>query len=118
MFSDSPEALLATGTDDAAADASRGAQHQAQQSDRETGRVAVTRCDDDDTDDPDKVPSPTGRNILPLADLSDDVRHDATQNDSSRDRTRTGMRETPRGILSPVRLPIPPLGLSRVKLTH
>ena len=110
MFSDPPEALLATGTDDAAADASRGAQHQAQQSDRETGRVAATRCDESDTGNPVREHAPTGRNVLPLADLSDDVRHDATQNDSSRDRTRTGMRETPRGILSPVRLPIPPLG--------
>ena len=44
MFSDPPEALLATGTDDAAADASRGAQQQAQQPDRETGRVAATRA--------------------------------------------------------------------------
>jgi integrase len=106
-----PAALAATGTDDAVVEAPDARSSRRSSCDAKPCPSDATRCEDNDTDDPDKVPSPTGRNILPLADLGDDVRHDATQNDSSRDRTRTGMRETPRGILSPVRLPIPPLGL-------
>jgi hypothetical protein len=106
-----PEALAATGTDDSAAESpdARSARRSAQGA--KPCPSDATRCDESDTGNPVREHSPTGRNILPLADLGDDVRPDATQNDSSRDRTRTGMRETPRGILSPVRLPIPPLGL-------
>ena len=36
MFTDPPQALRATGTDDVAADSQKGAQHDAQQSGRET----------------------------------------------------------------------------------
>ena len=85
MFTDPPEALRATGMDDAAADPPIGAQHQAQQSDRETGRTGATACDEGAEPEAQREsPKP-----LAIADLSDDVRGDATESESAPSRTRT-----------------------------
>ena len=61
-----PEVLAATGTDDSRV----GAQHQAQQSDRETGRVAATGCDGR-TEPSAQRESPK---TLPMADLGEKQR--------------------------------------------
>ena len=65
-----PAALRATGTDNAAADTPTGAQHQAQQSDRETGRVAAAGCDGR-TEPSAQRESPK---TLPMADLGEKQR--------------------------------------------
>jgi len=70
MFTDPPEALRATGTDDAAADTLTGAQRQAQQSQRETRRMGATACDESEQP---ATPIP-----LRIAGLGEDVRDDAT----------------------------------------
>ena len=85
MFTDPPEALRATGTDDVAADASMAAQHQAQQSGRETGRMDAIACDEAaERKAQRESPKP-----LAIADLGDDVRGDASDSESAPSRTRT-----------------------------
>ena len=98
--------LRATGTDDT----SCSAQQQAQQLGRDNLLTCAGQCDDktppernDDVDT--ESPKP-----LRVADLSDEVRDDAKQDDSSRGGTRTRTGDYSHRILNPVRLPIPPLG--------
>jgi|GEM_PF-1811556 len=80
-----PEAMRATGTDGAAADSARGAQHQAQQSERETVRRGATGGDEG-AKSPAQEESPKP---LAIAVLGDDVRPAATDRDSSGGGTRT-----------------------------
>ena len=70
----------------------------------------ATGCDEADPADEDQRHSPAAHNSLKLADLGDAMRQDATGDDSSRGGTRTRTGVTPHWILSPERLPIPPLG--------
>ena len=83
-----PEAMRATGTDGVAADASRGAQHQAQQSGRETGRRDATGRDARAKSAAQRESSKS----LQIADLGDDVQPVATGCESS----GGGTRSTPR----------------------
>ena len=79
MFAPLPEALRATGTDNATADTPKGAQHQAQHSGRETLRSAATGCDKRI----ERAEQQKSRKPLSIADLSDGVRPDATGCESS-----------------------------------
>lgn len=88
---DAAEMLRATGTNDPTADR---AQQLAQQLGRETERSGATRCEMDGGDER-RRPSPKS---LRIADLSDDVRDDATQDESRPGRTRT----RDKGIMSPL----------------
>ena len=92
-----PEALRATGTDDAAAEVPNGAQRLAQQLARETRRPAASGCDDRTTPSRQKEsPKP-----LQIADLGEDVRRDASKRESRPGRTRT----RDKGINGPDHLP-------------
>ena len=89
-----PEALRATGTDHAAADSPETALHLAQQLGRETPRSDAKGCDDR-TKPAAQTESPKP---LQIADLGDDVRSDAKENESRPGRTRT----RDQGIMSPL----------------
>ena len=80
-----PEALRATGTDNAPADTMTSAQRKAQQLGRETLRSVATGCDER------TKPAVQRESSKPLrvADLGDDVRRDATGSESTPGRIRT-----------------------------
>ena len=85
MFSGPPEALRATGTDNATAEAATGAQRQSQQSQREIQRTDATVCEEAaESAAQRESPKP-----LAIADLDDDVRRDATDDESTPGRIRT-----------------------------
>ena len=85
MFVDPPEALRATGTDNASADVPEDVQRLAQRAARETGRTDARPCDGQQKREAQKeTPKP-----LQIADLSDDVRGDANESESAPRRTRT-----------------------------
>ena len=81
MFAPLPEALRATGTDNATADTLKGAQH----SGRETLRSVATGGDEGRQSAEQQKP----RKPLSIADLGDGVRPDATGCESSGGGTRT-----------------------------
>ena len=107
ILDDVPELLLATGTDGAPC---VEAQLQAQQSGRERVRdgcdaVRDGRSSDSDVDDDEKP-----RNSLTRAKICEEVPDGSPPCDSGRRGARTLTPITRYGILSPVRLPIPPSG--------
>ena len=89
MLVDLPKTLQATGTDNTPVETSREAQqqaqHWAQQLGRETLRSGATG-DDEDAKSPAKQKS---HKPLQIADLSDDMRDNATDDESTPDRIRT-----------------------------
>ena len=110
MLAVSPAVLKATGTDDLAAEAAKGSAAHMQRAGRDRRQTGASRCDgdtraaggEDDRDDE--------RNRLRITALDDDVRSSAKRSNSGRGGIRTHTPLTGYGILSPVRLPVPPLG--------
>ena len=68
------------------------------------------RCDKETVGRDNDAPENDRRKRLRIAKLGEQVRDDASDDESSREGTRTLTSVTGPGILSPVRLPIPPLG--------
>ena len=90
----------------------------AQQSGRESLQSDATECDAEPAGGEPTEDSSKQCNPLKMSTLRDDVREDASHRDSSRGGTRTRTGDNPHGILSPVRLPIPPLGRIVVRLMY
>ena len=126
MLGHQPEAKAATGTYDATpGDASQSqyrAQHKAQQLAprlrSDTVRSSATQCEGGDGVSGDGGDSLHESNPFAIAELGetiakagDEMQANARACENSRGGTRTRTRDFPHGILSPVRLPIPPLGL-------
>ena len=84
MLVNPPEALRATGTDNQAAETQTGAQRQAQRTQRETTRTNATESDERTR----PVAQRESPKPLQIADLGDDVRSDAMENESAPSRTR------------------------------
>jgi len=94
LLDNPPEILRATGTDDNRHSPTHEAQHEAQQSVRERRRRDATGCDDRTK----PALQQTSPKSLHIADLSDDVRRDAKENESR----PGGIRTPDQGIMSPL----------------
>ena len=116
MLAVSPAVLKATGTDDVAAKAPKKAQRMAQRAGRDRRRSGAGRCDDDTLAADGEDVSDDERNRLRITALDDDVRRGAKGSSSGRGGIRTHTPLTGYGILSPVRLPVSPLGRQRAAL--
>ena len=110
MLSCQRETLSATGTDDIQARVPDMRAAHAQQSGRDLTQISATACDTTLADDSENVTNGVRPNPLRREDFRHAVQPNATTNESGRGGTRTRTRVTPHGILSPGRLPIPPLG--------
>ena len=101
------EALRATGTDDEPTSPGEGAQRQAQRARCGSVTLGATESDKNAGDlRGDESPKPLRPGVL-----GESVHRRATRSRTSRGGTRTRTGITPHGILNPVRLPFPPLGL-------
>ena len=106
-----PEELRAAGTDNAAVE-----DGQNQRSARRSAQNAkwcvqdAKRCEKETVGRDNDVPENDRRKRLRIAKLGEQVRDDASDNENSRGGTRTLTSLNGPGILSPVPLPIPPLG--------
>ena len=110
------DALKATGTDDEAAEASKGRAAHAQRAGRDGRRIGASHCDGDTRAADGEDVHDDERNLLQIAALDDEVRRGAKGSSSGRGGIRTHTPLTGYGILSPVRLPVPPLGRQRAAL--
>ena len=106
-----PEELRATGTDNAAVEDGQN-QRSARRSSQDAKRCVqdAKRCDKETVGRDNDAPENDRRKRLRIAKLGEQVRDDASDNENSRGGTRTLTSLNGPGILSPVRLPIPPLG--------
>jgi len=117
-FIGAPATMAATGTDDADAGGTppKKAQQKAQQLDRFTGQNHASDCGGNGgrkSTQVEKGEKNDRRNLLRIAELGEGSRDSATSYVNAEGGTRTRTEVTLRGILSPLRLPIPPLRLSR-----
>jgi hypothetical protein len=106
----SPDALKATGTDDEAAEAPKGRAAHAQRAGRDGRRIGASHCDGDTRAADGEDVHDDERNRLRITALDDEVRRGAKGSSSGRGGIRTHTPLTGYGILSPVRLPVSPLG--------
>ncbi len=117
LLADSAAPMRATGTIDAhpgeaVGDNSRdSAQRHVQHSQRDSGKPDAAPCDEATQDRRIGCGEACSPNTLPVATLGEVVPNLTSPNDSGRGGDRTRTRLTPHRILSPVRLPVPPLGL-------
>ena len=103
-----PEAFKATGTDNAQAPGI--VQRARSATARDTEQWTATQCEATRSGGPDHYVKPASPKPMAHANLGEKVRPAATPCDSGRGGARTLTPVTRYGILSPVRLPIPPLG--------
>ena len=113
MLAVSPAVLKATGTDDVAVKAPKKAQRMAQRAGRDRRRSGAGRCDGDTRAAGSEDDRDGERNRLRITALDDEVRRRAKGSSSGRGGIRTHTPVSGYRILSPVRLPVPPLGLLR-----
>jgi hypothetical protein len=91
MLDSPPETLRATGTDHSTAESRQPVQRLVQRAERDLGRSGAKECDDESDCPIDASDHNTSSKPFRIAKFSDEVRSDATQNESSRNggRTRT-----------------------------
>ena len=82
----------------------------------QSSRIGASHCDGDTRAAGGEDDRDGERNSLQIAELDDDVRRGAKGSSSGRGGIRTHTPLTGYGILSPVRLPVPPLGRQRAAL--